>query len=159
LKKRLEELLCEPLKGRIAYFLTYYHKVHNSYGRAAIRVDDKDAVCFSWIDMYYQRRDMDKTYIADPSLSWKEAAEANRENWDKNGTYCESDFINAVQEFRQMKIDDALNAENYIIKVLAILDRRVGRRTLQKIADSNEYAEYPDWARQFYNLRLKAEGL
>ena len=35
LNKWLNECLCEELKGRITYFLTRYHKVHDSYGRAA----------------------------------------------------------------------------------------------------------------------------
>ena len=33
LKKQLEEALCDSLKGRVEYFPTRYHKVHNSYGR------------------------------------------------------------------------------------------------------------------------------
>ncbi len=37
IKKRAEGLLCESLKGRVSYFFTYYHEVHNAYGRAAIR--------------------------------------------------------------------------------------------------------------------------
>ena len=36
LNKWLNECLCEELKGRITYFLTRHHKVHDSYGRAAI---------------------------------------------------------------------------------------------------------------------------
>lgn len=42
LNKRLTQQLCEPLKNRITYFLTRYHKVHNSYGRASIRLDGKE---------------------------------------------------------------------------------------------------------------------
>lgn len=57
LKKRLTEQLCEPLKNRITYFLTRYHKVHNSYGRASIRLDGKELVNFSWVEMYRQEYD------------------------------------------------------------------------------------------------------
>jgi len=42
LRKQLEALLCDPLKGRVTYFLTRYHTVHNAYGRAAIRLDGKE---------------------------------------------------------------------------------------------------------------------
>jgi hypothetical protein len=38
LNKQLRENLCDELTDRIAYFLTRYHDVHNSYGRAAIRL-------------------------------------------------------------------------------------------------------------------------
>lgn len=51
-------------------------------------------------------------------------------------------------------IHDALESENYIIKILAILDRRVGKRTLKQIAAEGAYRQYPAWVRQFYELRL-----
>ena len=58
-------------------------------------------------------------------------------------------------EFRNLSIQDALKSEDYIIKTLAILDKRVGKRTLQKIKEAEKYKNYPEWARQFYELRLK----
>jgi len=45
--------------------------------------------------------------------------------------------------------------EDDIIRLLAILDKRVGKRTLQKIKEAEEYKRYPEWVRQFYELRLK----
>lgn len=36
---QLSSFLCDGLRGRVSYFLTRYHKVHNSYGRAAVRLD------------------------------------------------------------------------------------------------------------------------
>ena len=56
LNKWLCECLCEELKDRITYFLTRYHKVHDSYGRAAILLDGKELVCFSWIEQYRQEQ-------------------------------------------------------------------------------------------------------
>ena len=53
LNRRLTDLLCDELKGRLSYFLTRYHKVHNAYGRAAICLDKKELVCFSWVEMYH----------------------------------------------------------------------------------------------------------
>ena len=75
--------------------------------------------------------------------------------WNESCTLCEWDFLSAVLEYRNLSIQDALNSENYIIKILAILDRRVGKRTLQKIKAEEEYKKYPEWVRQFYELRLK----
>ena len=39
LNKQLSEPPCDELKNRITYFLTRYHSVHDSYGRAASRLD------------------------------------------------------------------------------------------------------------------------
>lgn len=140
LNKWLRECLCEELSDRITYFLTRYHQVHDSYGRAAIRLDGRELVCFSWIEMYRQERDG--------------YAEAMKPKWDENCTYCEMDFLNAVLTFRNLAIQDALDSEDYIIKILAIMDKRVGKRTLEKISRAGEYRTYPDWVRQFYELRL-----
>jgi len=41
--------------------------------------------------------------------------------------------------------------------MFAILDRRVGKRTLKEIADT--VSDQPEWLQQFYQLRLDAEGI
>ena len=140
LNKWLGECLCDELKGRITYFLTRYHKVHDSYGRGAILLDGRELVCFSWIEQYRQEADG--------------YSQEKKPEWDANCTYCEWDFLKAVLEFRNLSIQDALASGDYIIKILAILDKRVGKRTLEKIRQAEEYKQYPDWARQFYELRL-----
>ena len=158
LNKWLCECLCEELKGRITYFLTRYHKVHDSYGRAAILLDGKELVCFSWIEQYRQEQAVSAEYAEDRSKGWFALYDEMKSIWDETCTYCEWDFLKAVLEFRNLSIQDALNSDDYIVKILGILDNRVGKRTLQKIADSEEYKQYPMWARQFYELRLGEKG-
>lgn len=154
IKRRLEESLCNSLKDRITYFLTRYHKVHDAYGRASIRFDGKELICFSWIEMYQKEHEISKINKKNPDFSYKEAEDTLKSVWDKNCTYDDMDFIDAVQKFFHLPIQDALLSDNYIIKVLAILDRRVGKRTLKRISISMEYLNYPDWVQQFYLLRL-----
>ncbi|WP_369283579.1 hypothetical protein [Oscillibacter sp. GMB15532] len=154
LKKQLNEALCDALKNRVTYFLTRYHDVHNSYGRAAILLDGKELVCFSWIKMYYQERDITPLYDKMPGSPYEELVEKMKPTWDANCTYCEMDFLEAVLQFRNMPIQEALTSENYIIRVLAIMDRRVGKRTLLKILEDEAYKDFPAWVRQFYELRL-----
>jgi hypothetical protein len=154
LKKQLNEALCDALKNRVTYFLTRYHDVHNSYGRAAILFDGKELVCFSWIEMYYQERDITPLYDKMPGSPYEELAEKMKPTWDSNCTYYEMDFLEAVLKFRNMPIQEALTSQNYIIKVLAIMDRRVGKRTFLKILEDEAYKDFPAWVRQFYELRL-----
>ena len=98
---------------------------------------------------------MSAKYAEDGSKGWFELYDEMKPTWDEICTYCEWDFLSAVLEFRNLSIQDALNSEDYIVKILAILDKRVGKRTLQKIKEAGEYKKYPDWARQFFELRLK----
>ncbi len=62
LNKQLSDLLCNELKDHLSYFLTRYHKVHNSYGRAAIRLDNRELVCFSWVEAYHQDYDLNEIW-------------------------------------------------------------------------------------------------
>ena len=41
--------------------------------------------------------------------------------------------------------------------MFAILDRRVGERTL--LAVQGEYSNSEEWLKEFYELRMQAEGL
>ncbi|QIB69683.1 hypothetical protein Ami103574_10275 [Aminipila butyrica] len=154
LKKQLSENLCDALKDRVTYFLTRYHDVHNSYGRAAILLDGKELVCFSWIEMYYQEKDISPLYDENPNAVYEELVAKMKPKWDVNCTYCEMDFLEAVLQFRNLPIQAALESENYIIKVLAIMDRRVGKRTRLQLRTDATYLTFPDWVRQFYELRL-----
>lgn len=158
LNKWLNGCLCAELKGRITYFLTRYHKVHDAYGRAAILLDGKELVCFSWIEQYRKEAAVDALWQEEKDRSDLELYAAMKPRWDANCTWCEMDFLEAVLEFRKLSIQDALNAENCIIRILAILDRRVGKRTLQKIALAASDRQDPAWVRQFYELRL-SEGV
>ena len=155
LNKQLSETLCDELKNRITYFLTRYHSVHDSYGRAAIRLDGKELVIFSWIETHFQERDITALYKADGNTPYDEMEAQMKPAWDADCVYSEMNFLDAALQFRNMSIQEALKSENYIIKIFAILDKRVGKRTLAQLRDSMEHEQYPDWVKQFYVLRLK----
>lgn len=154
LQKLLNERLCLELRGRVTYFLTRYHEVHNAYGRAAIRVDGEELVCFSWIEQYYQEETISDTMRQQPEIEYDQIRRELKPEWDRDCTYCEMDFLDAVLQFRSMAIQEALRSENRIIRVLAILDRRVGSRTLRRIGSEKAFENEPQWVRQFYELRM-----
>ena len=72
--------------------------------------------------------------------------------------YSETDFLRAALEFRSLSIQDALRSENGVVRILAILDRRVGKRTLARLRAEGAYDACPEWVRQFYRLRLSCCG-
>lgn len=152
LNKQLTDLLCDELKSHLSYFLTRYHKVHDSYGRAAIRLDDREMVCFSWIEMYHQETDLHKVW--EETGIWDYNDLNLKEKWDADATYHDMNFLSAATSFLQMPILEALYSGNYIVQIFAILDRRIGKRTLQKIKEDGAYQSYPSWVKQFYDLRL-----
>lgn len=152
LNRQLADLLCDELRERLSYFLSRYHKVHNSYGRAAIRLDKRELVCFSWIEMYHQETDLHEVW--EETGVWDSDDLNLKKKWDENATYHDMDFLSAAISFLQMPIMEALYSDNYIVQIFAILDRRVGKRTLRKIKENGAYQNYPSWVKQFYDLRL-----
>ncbi|MBQ8814533.1 MAG: hypothetical protein IJZ85_08575 [Lachnospiraceae bacterium] len=158
IKKQLSELLCDSLRNRITYFLTHYNKVHDSYGRAAIRLDGKKLVCFSWINMYRQEDDISQLDFT-AADNWGYDSPEIKAKWDAIGQYYEDDFLEAALTFLNLPIEKALESDNYIIKIFAIMDRRTGKRTLQRIKENGQYLYYPEWAKQFYQLRLEIDKI
>ena len=154
LKKQMNDLLCDSLKKSISYFYTSYHEVHNAYGRAAIIYNKKELAAFSWAEMYEQDRDISRLRQEDDTKSYNELLQ---EKWMSECTLCEANFIDSVTVFLKTDIDVSLQSDNYLLRIFAYMDRRVGKRTLVKIRDDVE--KLPEWVKQFYQIRCEAEGL
>lgn len=154
LKKQMNDLLCDSLKKRISYFYTSYHEVHNAYGRATINYNQKEQVAFSWVEMYEQDHDINRLWQEGEEKTYSEML---REKWMPECTLCETNFIDSVTVFLKTDIAASLQSDNYLLRVFAYVDRRVGKRTLVKIRD--EVEKLPEWVKQFYQIRCEAEGL
>lgn len=172
IKKRLEEdLMCDSLEGRVRYFITKYKNSHDESGRIAIIVDGKEIIQGSIFRYYKGYREVEYKYKNEFNISrrfWNgkeiENDFENREIEDfideirlEEGIFDVWQFTNAVEDFLKLSIKDSLNSLNPLIRLLAIVDRRVGIRTLRKIMQS--ISQQPIWLQYFYKLRLKSEGL
>ena len=154
LKKQMHDLLCDSLKDKISYFYTSYHEVHNAYGRATINYNKKEIVAFSWVEMYAQEREVSQLYAEGKKVSY---GELEKGKWMPECKLCDADFINSLTIYLKTDIATALNSDNYLLRVFAYMDRRVGKRTLIKIKDDVE--KLPDWVKQFYRIRCEADGI
>ena len=54
-------------------------------------------------------------------------------------------------------IETSLKSENLIVKIFAVLDRRVGKRRLKIMKET--IMDESDTFQEFYAIRVKAEGL
>ena len=66
-------------------------------------------------------------------------------------------FYNAFAEFDNQDIETSLKSENLIVRIFALLDRRVGKRRLALMKET--IAGESDTIQEFYAIRAKAEGL
>lgn len=136
IRKRLEEdLLCEKLRGRVKYFITRYRESHDeARSRFAILIDNEQVINANdchWLD--------------------KSVDDINK------GCFTTFNFSKALDYYLHNPIENSITSKNGLIRLLAILDRRIGKRTLDRLKDT--VSEQPEWLRPFYTLRLKAEGL
>ena len=154
LKKQMNDLLCDSLKDKISYFYTSYHEVHNAYGRATINYCKKEMVAFSWVEMYKQEQEVSQLYQEGKKVSY---GELEKGKWMPECKLCDADFINSLTIYLKTDIAISLHSDNYLLRVFAYMDRRVGKRTLIKIKDDVE--KLPDWVKQFYRIRCEADGI
>lgn len=150
-----QEFLCDALKGRILYFTTRYHRAHDQAGRVCILVDDVEILNMPLAtegkisEEVYKRKEDTKSL----RMRYDEVTEEFR----KDGIFRPWDFGDAIDEFFKNSIDRSLVSNNLLVWMLAILDRRVGKRTLVKLKPTVN--ELPEWLRYFYKLRFDSEGL
>ena len=58
---------------------------------------------------------------------------------------------------KNKSIEKSLVSDNPIVRIFAILDRRLGKRRLLALEESME--QELDWVRAFYVIRMQAEGV
>ena len=143
MKKYLEkDMLCEKLRGRVSYQCEVYPKF-GSNAVFTVSLDGEAKKKFGF-------------YPASANLGWPEGhlwsvPMADREE------YSDSEFAEALEAYRRQPIAESLASENPIQRMFAIVDRRVGKRTLQKLIET--VADQPEWLRAFYLARMEAEGV
>lgn len=74
-----------------------------------------------------------------------------------NGGFDQFTFYNAFHVYQNSNIDDNLISSDPVVKLFAILDKRVGKRRLLKIIP--EIEKQPEWLQPFYRLRIEADAI
>ncbi|MEE1061034.1 MAG: hypothetical protein UH080_04310 [Ruminococcus sp.] len=153
MRHKLEnEYLAPSLRGHIQYFCTRYTHSHDEEGRASIRLDGKEILkgCYYnfWLKFPEDEQTLEKRfrpfdYINETAL--------------KLGAFDQRSFYSAFEKFDNQSIEESLVSENLIVRIFAILDRRVGKRRLIKLKDNLNPEE--EIFNTFFAIRAKAEGI
>ena len=75
----------------------------------------------------------------------------------KLGVFDQHCFYNAFAEFDNQSIEESLDSDDLIVRIFAVLDRRIGKRRLALMKET--IANEPETFQEFYAIRAKAEGL
>lgn len=156
IRKKLEgEYLAQSLQGHIQYYATSYSKSPDHEGRAAIRYNGKEIIkgCYwnNWTkadlfpkdEKYHKRISTEMAYLDDTAL--------------KLGVFDQRCFYKAFAEFDNQSIEASLKSNDLIVRIFALLDRRIGRRRLKMMKETIEGE--PEVFQEFYAIRANAQGL
>ena len=161
IRNKLEnDYLCPALQGHIQYFATSYNKSADHEGRAAIRMDGVEVLRSNYYtyfeNVWTKFHHLRPTTLKDCG-SAKEAINQAHDFALEQGTFDQKVFYEAFGIFDNQSIEKSLVSENPLVRIFALLDRRLGKRRLLALEESME--QELDWVRAFYVIRMQAEGL
>lgn len=163
MRKYLEqEMLADCLKGRVRYNCTSYVGM-DGCKIFSVCIDGKPVKQFSWetVNTYFISNGLSAVCTRGCPVG---TAEYWAGFWETLGRlplnerteYTDGEFCQALEQYRNQSIQESLASEDPIVKMFAILDRRVGKRTLKKLGDPEDIRL--EWLREFYQLRFAAEN-
>lgn len=164
-RKALESRLADCLKKRVSYNFAVYstnkYKYYMEMYVFYIQVDKK--VWFASNPNEYnktQKNIMDIVGTPKREDYWEVRKRA--EEPARNKTIYETGMLDVdeiMEDIHQylncFNIEECLKGENYFLYMLAILDRRVGKRRIKVLYENVE--DEPEWIQKFIRLRAEAE--
>lgn len=162
MRKYLEkEMLAESLQGRIRYNCTRYvgMDMDHIFG---VFIDDVLVKQFSYetLNTYFinQGYKNDVANLSEIQKYWNEFWELfEKYPMETRVEYSDEEFSGALKEYRNQSIEKSISSSNPIVRMFAILDRRIGKRALKNQKNNIEFQ--PEWLQQFYRLRIEAESI
>jgi hypothetical protein len=144
LKSRVKSFICPELRDRIDLHLTSYRESHDGADKVWITVDGERV--FSCKHYPHERAEAEAYH---GGLRGGQVTDFLR----AREIHGPGDFGNAMRAYLDMPIGGALESSDPLVKAFALVDRRVGRRTLERL-------EIPDaehtLVKAFYDLRRGA---
>ncbi|MBQ4042403.1 MAG: hypothetical protein IJD06_00285 [Clostridia bacterium] len=160
MRKYLEQqMLAESLRGRIRYGCTTYVGMDGCH-IFEVCIDGVPFKRFSWETV--------NSWFIENGYTQNKNPYGRGEYWAEFWTllaryplhcrdeYTDEEFCDALREYRNRDIHDSIRSENPLVRMFAVLDRRIGKRTLEKL--NERVGEQPLWLQTFYRLRLEAES-
>lgn len=131
-KKHLDNLICDSLKDRVEFHCSNY-RMHDGIGRIYITVDKKEVYNMCTLKRDYYRKPVE-------------------------GTFSQVEFLEVVHDYFNLPIEQALRSNDTLTKILVVIDRRVGKRTLEKMKEAMK-TEREEIVKLLFEIRCESEGI
>ena len=149
LKKTAESLLADSLRGRVEYHLARYGNGLSYIMRRGWIVFDKRQVAnfstIKWIRKLHEQ-----------TGKWYSNDEQDLARLGEDGLFTRDDFVDGLDEYVGLKVEDAIKSSKPIVRAIAMFDRRFGKRRLNAMSVPDGEIQL---VKDFYKIRMRAEGL
>jgi hypothetical protein len=161
LRSTVESRFAPALGRRVSLHQARYRHAREELGRVWISIDGRDAASFATPDQWMEVR-AEAVRLLDERDEWGttaafERAEADaREHVRAAGIYSDAGAIAELRAFLSMPVEEALAAPSPLLRALAVLDARVGKRRLKALAAAPDLHPL---VRTLLAVRCDAEGV
>jgi hypothetical protein len=161
LRSTVESRFAPALGRRVSLHQARYRYTNNAVGRVWIAIDGRDAASFQTDDAPVEiaretARLMDERDAWGSMATYMEAVAEAEGAVRAAGVYSDRDAIAELRAFLAMPVDEALASPSPLLRALAMLDARVGKRRLKALAASPD--QHP-LVRTLLAVRCDAEGV
>jgi hypothetical protein len=157
LKQNIEGRFAASVRNRVEIFSTQYNKPKTTSGRAWITIDGVEVANLSTLESYSVYKCV---YHENTPTNCKTHPGVREEERTagllvEKGEFSRFDLHSCCWEYLQLTVDEGLEHDSPLINLLAILDKRLGKRRLVLIIKDSLHP----LVKAFLEFRLKAEGL
>lgn len=147
-----EEMIAQSIRGRVRYGCTRYVGMDNCH-IFDVSIDGIQVKRFSWETV--------NSYFIEQGLSFDTSPFGVHEYWvgfwetlekypmSMRTEYTDEEFCTALEKYRNSDIRESIISLDPIVRMFAVLDRRIGKRTIEAL----NVSEQPEWLQPFYELR------
>ncbi len=134
-KKRLIELMSENLGGRVDIHCVSYRN-QDGIGRCYITIDKNEVL--NMCDIKSKVYQLPMNTVSNENIS-------------------QIQFFDTLHHYFMNSIEESMKSDDVITKILVLLDRRLGKRSILNM--KNQMADAPEIIQSFYKLRCDAENI
>jgi hypothetical protein len=154
-KKKVEGFFSDLVLGRVELRSTHYRGSHDEEGRGYITFDKNEIWSMCTLSFYSIEYDRIDEIVERESIAPYEAQKIAYDVLASEGKFNQYTFYDSLDEYCNNSIDSSLTSDNLLIRCLAMLDARLGKRRLRALDLSEESKKVVD----FYKIRCECEKL
>jgi hypothetical protein len=160
-KKQLKALICPELQDRVDFYVTRFREAHDQKGRAWITLDGEqvfDCGYYKWhLAVWKEKKRLIEESATKPvGKEYLHFHQTACETVESNLILEERNFKDALTAYIDTPIKSALVSSNLLIRAFSFIDRRLGKRTFERISLADN--EHP-LVQTFYELRAGVFGM